>query len=80
MKRFSLPKLLAGLILAAAAIFAVYRLEFRPVPVAAHTLATGEVRGEVMGTGTLIRITRRRLARKSFKAGSCKCWRTKMTL
>ncbi len=53
MKRFSLPKLLAGLILAAAAIFAVYRLEFRPVPVAAHTLATGEVRGEVMGTGTL---------------------------
>src|SRR5579859_3780959 len=53
MKRFSLRKLLPGLILAAIAIFAVYRLEFSPVPVTAHTLATGEVRGEVMGTGTL---------------------------
>ena len=30
-----------------------YRLKFRPTPVTAHTVATGEVRGEVMGTGTL---------------------------
>lgn len=53
MKRFSLRKLLPGLILAAVAIFAVYRLEFSPVPVTAHTIVTGEVCGEVMGTGTL---------------------------
>jgi HlyD family secretion protein len=53
MKRFSLRKLLSGLLLAAVAIFVIYHLQFRPVPVTAHTLGTGEVRGEVMGTGTL---------------------------
>jgi HlyD family secretion protein len=33
--------------------FAIYRLKFSPVPVIAHTLSTGEVREEIMGTGTL---------------------------
>ena len=33
--------------------FGVYRLKFSPTPVTGHTVATGEVRGEVMGTGTL---------------------------
>jgi HlyD family secretion protein len=31
----------------------VYRLKFSPTPVTAHTIATGEVRGEVLGAGTL---------------------------
>ena len=31
----------------------IYGLKFRPTPVTAHAVATGEVRGEVMGTGTL---------------------------
>lgn len=31
----------------------VYRVKFSPMPVTAHTIATGEARGEVMGTGTL---------------------------
>jgi HlyD family secretion protein len=31
----------------------VYRVKLSPVPVVAHTIAPGEVRGEVMGTGTL---------------------------
>ncbi|MGZ8906502.1 MAG: efflux RND transporter periplasmic adaptor subunit [Methylobacter sp.] len=34
-------------------IFAVYWLKFRPVPVAAHKVANGDLHGEVMGTGTL---------------------------
>jgi multidrug efflux pump subunit AcrA (membrane-fusion protein) len=34
-------------------ILAVYWLKFKPVPVKAHTVANGELRGEVMGTGTL---------------------------
>lgn len=33
--------------------FVVYRLKFSPTPVMAYTVATGEVHGEVMGTGTL---------------------------
>ena len=53
MKRISLRKLLPWLIVAAIVAFAVYRLKFSPTPVTAHTIATGEVRGEVMGTGTL---------------------------
>ena len=44
-----LPWLLAVALVA----FAVYRAKFSPTPVTAHTVATGEVRGEVMGTGTL---------------------------
>ena len=53
MKRIPLRKLLPGLVLAGLGMFAIYRLAFSPVPVTAHTLATGEVCGEVMGTGTL---------------------------
>ncbi len=53
MKRISLRKLLPWLIVAAVVAFAVHRLKFSPMPVTAHTIATGEVRGEVMGTGTL---------------------------
>jgi len=53
MKRLSLRKLLPWLVLVAVVSLAVYRLKFRPMPVTAHTVATGEVRGEVMGTGTL---------------------------
>ena len=53
MKRISFRKLLPWLVVAAVVVFAVYRLKFSPTPVTAHTVATGEVRGEVMGTGTL---------------------------
>ena len=53
MKRSSFRKLLPWLVVAAVVAFAVYRLKFRPMPVTAHTIVTGEVRGEVMGTGTL---------------------------
>ncbi|MBI1361537.1 MAG: efflux RND transporter periplasmic adaptor subunit [Alphaproteobacteria bacterium] len=53
MKRISLRKLLPWLVVAAVILFAVYRIKFSPTPVTAHTIATGEVRGEVMGTGTL---------------------------
>ncbi|ODU25237.1 MAG: efflux transporter periplasmic adaptor subunit [Verrucomicrobia bacterium SCN 57-15] len=53
MKRISLRKLLPWLAVAAVIVFAVYRLKFSPTPVVAYTVTTGEVRGEVMGTGTL---------------------------
>jgi hypothetical protein len=53
MKRISLRKLLPWLVVVVVIVFAVYRLKFSPMPVAAYTVATGEVRGEVMGTGTL---------------------------
>ena len=53
MKRVSFRKLLPWLVVAVIVFFAVYRLKFRPTPVIAHTVATGEVRSEVMGTGTL---------------------------
>jgi HlyD family secretion protein len=53
MKRIFLRKLLPWLVVVAVVAFAVYRLKFSPMPVTAHTVATGEVRGEVMGTGTL---------------------------
>jgi RND family efflux transporter MFP subunit len=53
MKRISLRKLLPWLVVAVVVGFGVYRLKFSPMPVTAHTIATGEVRGEVMGTGTL---------------------------
>jgi HlyD family secretion protein len=53
MKRISLRKLLPWLIVGAVVAFAVYRFKFSPMPVTSHTIATGEVRGEVMGTGTL---------------------------
>jgi HlyD family secretion protein len=53
MKRIALGKFLPWLVVAVVIVFAVYRLKFSPMPVAAYILATGEVRGEVMGTGTL---------------------------
>ena len=53
MKRISLRKVLPWLIVLAVIAFGVYRLKFSPTPVTGHTVATGEVRGEVMGTGTL---------------------------
>ena len=53
MKRSSLRKLLPWLVVAAIVAFAVYRLKFSPMPVTAYTVCMGEVRGEVMGTGTL---------------------------
>jgi HlyD family secretion protein len=53
MKRSSLRKLLPWLVVAAVVAFAVYRLKFSPMPVMAYTICMGEVRGEVMGTGTL---------------------------
>jgi len=40
-------------IVAAIAIFAVYRLRFAPVSVDSHKAATGPIVAEVMGTGTL---------------------------
>lgn len=55
MKRISLHKLLPWLVVAAVVAFAVYRLKFSPMPVMAYTICMGEVRGEVMGTGTLVR-------------------------
>jgi HlyD family secretion protein len=53
MKRISLRKLLPWLVVAVVVAFAVYRLKFSPMPVMAYTICMGEVRGEVMGTGTL---------------------------
>jgi HlyD family secretion protein len=53
MKRISFRKLLPWLVVAFIVSFAVYRVKFSPTPVTAYTVATGEVRGEVMGTGTL---------------------------
>jgi HlyD family secretion protein len=53
MKRISVRKLLPWLVVAAVVAFAVYRLKFSPTTVMAHTVVTGEVRGEIMGTGTL---------------------------
>ena len=53
MKRISLRKVLPWLIVLAVIAFGVYRLKFSQTPVTGHTVATGEVRGEVMGTGTL---------------------------
>jgi len=52
-RRIPLRKLLPWLVVVAVVAFAVYRLKFRPLPATAHTVATGEVWGEVMGTGTL---------------------------
>lgn len=46
-------KLISWVVVIAVLCFAVYRFEFRPVPVITYTIATGEVRSEVMGTGTL---------------------------
>lgn len=53
MKRLS-RRSIVWLIVSIIALFvAVYWLKFKPVPVMAHTVANGDLRGEVMGTGTL---------------------------
>jgi HlyD family secretion protein len=41
------------IVISAVLILAVYWLKFRSVPVTAYAVAKGELRGEVMGTGTL---------------------------
>lgn len=52
--KLSLPRsLLLGLPVVAAALLVGWRLKFRAQPVLAHSVVRGEVRGEVMGTGTL---------------------------
>lgn len=53
MKRASPRKIVSWLVAVALVVFVVYRLKFSPTPVTAHTVVAGEVRGEVMGTGTL---------------------------
>ncbi len=53
MKRILFRKLAPWLLVALLVTFAIYRLKFSPMPVAAHSVSTGEVREEVMGTGTL---------------------------
>lgn len=52
-RRRPLGRPLAWLAVAGLIAFAGYRLKFRPLPVTAHQVTVGEVRGEVMGTGTL---------------------------
>lgn len=53
MKLPSLRTILIWLVVAAVAAFAVYKFQFAPVPVVAHTVARGEIIAEAMGTGTL---------------------------
>lgn len=53
MKRSFIRKVLPWLVVAAVVAFAVYRLKFSPMPVTRYSICMGEVRGEVMGTGTL---------------------------
>lgn len=52
-QRISFRKLLPWSIAVVVVMFGIYWFKFRPTPVTAHAVATGEVRGEVMGTGTL---------------------------
>ena len=53
MKTFITRHIIWSIILVAALIVAVYALKLKPVPVMAHIVTKGELRGEVMGTGTL---------------------------
>lgn len=53
MKPIFLRRLFAWLALAGLFAFTAYRLKFSPVPVTVHRVTVGELRGEVMGTGTL---------------------------
>jgi HlyD family secretion protein len=52
-KQISFRKLLPWLVVVVVVAFGIYWFKFRPTPATAHTVATSEVRGEVMGTGTL---------------------------
>ena len=49
----SLRRFFPWLALALVTAAVVYRVKLRPIPVAGHTAGMGEVRAEVMGTGTL---------------------------
>jgi len=53
MNHLSVQKLLPWLIVAVVITFVVYQLKFRPRTVSAYAVASGDIRGEVMGTGTL---------------------------
>ena len=53
MTRFPIRRIFTWLTIAALAGVGVYKLKFAPLPVAAHTVATGEIVAEAMGTGTL---------------------------
>jgi hypothetical protein len=53
MKRIFLRKFLPWLLVAFVVAFCRLCLKFRTTPVTAHTVVAGEVRAEVMGTGTL---------------------------
>jgi RND family efflux transporter MFP subunit len=53
MKRLPIRRIFTWLIVAAAAGVGAYKLKFAPMPVAVHTVATGEIVAEAMGTGTL---------------------------
>ncbi len=53
MNHSSLRRFIPWVVLAAVAATVVYRMNVRPIPVAGHTVSIGEVRAEVMGTGTL---------------------------
>ena len=46
-------KVLPWIALGTIAFMVVYRVGFKSIPVAAHTVDIGDIRGEVMGTGTL---------------------------
>lgn len=52
-KHFSLRKFLPWLVVVIVVVSGIYWFKFRPAPVTAHVVASGEVRSEVMGTGTL---------------------------
>jgi HlyD family secretion protein len=53
MNRLSLRKWLLWLVAVAVLFVPVYRMKLRPTPVLGHRVVPGDVRGEVMGTGTL---------------------------
>lgn len=53
MKRFPIRRIITWLIVTAVAGVGVYKFKFAPTPVAAHTVANGEIVAEAMGTGTL---------------------------
>ncbi len=52
-RRIAFRKLLPWLVVVIVVVFGIYWFKFRPTPVTAHAVTTGEVRSEVMGTGTM---------------------------
>jgi RND family efflux transporter MFP subunit len=53
MKRPTIRQFLTSLTLLAIGGLVLYKVKLAPIPVIAHQVATGEIIGEVMGTGTL---------------------------